>query len=304
MLLPPSRLHARAHPPPYPSSEPHACLLATQMRNAVLAPLLSTPQHPGGYPADRIIWLNDVWFCAQDVWRMAQYKSADMACGLDFDKTYGRRRRRSRQLLQEPDHHLRGTTEGGAGAGHMRQRQVTHDEHPVAGAERDLQAGHNQHPHPQQAQAKHPQQHRAPQQASQAGARDVPSVTRAARSLHGLGDDLHALLSRLAGSPAQQHQQQQHHHHHHHQASDRHLKEFTYVGEDDGPWATYYNTHTSSQQQQRQGGQSGSQQVDASTGAATSGTSAQSLSQSDIKPAAGGANGKWDDGWLDRGRSR
>ena len=37
------------------------------------------------WPAERIVFLNDVYFCARDVIRLLRHK-ADMACGMDFDR--------------------------------------------------------------------------------------------------------------------------------------------------------------------------------------------------------------------------
>jgi hypothetical protein len=47
---------------------------ALQMRNAVLGPMFASPHYEHGFPADRVVYINDVWFCAQDVWRLAQYR--------------------------------------------------------------------------------------------------------------------------------------------------------------------------------------------------------------------------------------
>jgi alpha-1,3-mannosyltransferase len=37
-----------------------------------------------GYPADYLVFINDVFFCAADVLRLMQH-DADMVCGVDFD---------------------------------------------------------------------------------------------------------------------------------------------------------------------------------------------------------------------------
>ena len=37
------------------------------------------------WPADRIVFLNDVYFCARDTIRLLQHVG-DMVCGLDFDR--------------------------------------------------------------------------------------------------------------------------------------------------------------------------------------------------------------------------
>ena len=37
------------------------------------------------WPADRIVFLNDVYFCARDTIRLLQH-DGDMVCGLDFDR--------------------------------------------------------------------------------------------------------------------------------------------------------------------------------------------------------------------------
>ena len=37
------------------------------------------------WPADRVVFLNDVYFCAKDVIRLLLH-DADMACGMDFDR--------------------------------------------------------------------------------------------------------------------------------------------------------------------------------------------------------------------------
>ena len=37
------------------------------------------------WPADRVVFLNDVYFCARDALRLLQHEG-DMVCGLDFDR--------------------------------------------------------------------------------------------------------------------------------------------------------------------------------------------------------------------------
>ena len=43
-------------------------------------PDLSMP----AWPADRLVFVNDVFFCAGDVIRLLQHWDADVACGMDF----------------------------------------------------------------------------------------------------------------------------------------------------------------------------------------------------------------------------
>ena len=43
-------------------------------------PDLSAP----AWPADRLVFLNDVYFCASDLIRLLQHDETDMACGMDF----------------------------------------------------------------------------------------------------------------------------------------------------------------------------------------------------------------------------
>ncbi|KAK9820093.1 hypothetical protein WJX72_006049 [[Myrmecia] bisecta] len=52
------------------------------MRNAVLAPLYED-EEGRVWEADRIIFLNDVFFCSSDVIRLLQH-DGDMVCGMDF----------------------------------------------------------------------------------------------------------------------------------------------------------------------------------------------------------------------------
>lgn len=62
------------------------------LRNAALEPLLEPMGHSDGsrsdpsqpQRADRIIFINDVFFCPTDVRRLLRYDSADVACGMDF----------------------------------------------------------------------------------------------------------------------------------------------------------------------------------------------------------------------------
>lgn len=64
------------------SSEPRITFLA-RVRNAALYPVVSGYSHRHLSSQDKIIILNDVCFCANDVLRLAVHK-ADMACGLDL----------------------------------------------------------------------------------------------------------------------------------------------------------------------------------------------------------------------------
>ncbi len=43
-------------------------------------PDLSMP----AWVADRLVFINDVFFCAGDLIRLLQHDDADMACGMDF----------------------------------------------------------------------------------------------------------------------------------------------------------------------------------------------------------------------------
>lgn len=43
-------------------------------------PDLSAP----AWPADRLVFVNDVFFCAGDLMRLLQHEDTDMACGMDF----------------------------------------------------------------------------------------------------------------------------------------------------------------------------------------------------------------------------
>lgn len=72
-----------------------------QVRNAALEPLWLKvtsesgrsntwfdPKGPSSevlWPADKVIFLNDVYFCARDAVRLLLH-DADMACGMDFDR--------------------------------------------------------------------------------------------------------------------------------------------------------------------------------------------------------------------------
>ena len=71
-----------------------------QVRNAALEPLwLDSPDSSARnssswfsnrktqkmWPADKIVFFNDVYFCARDVIRLLLH-GADMACGMDFDR--------------------------------------------------------------------------------------------------------------------------------------------------------------------------------------------------------------------------
>lgn len=46
----------------------------------VQMPDLSAP----AWPADRLVFVNDVFFCAGDLMRLLQHGDADVACGMDF----------------------------------------------------------------------------------------------------------------------------------------------------------------------------------------------------------------------------
>ena len=48
--------------------------------DGVQMPDLSAP----AWPADRLVFLNDVYFCAGDLIRLLQHGESDMACGMDF----------------------------------------------------------------------------------------------------------------------------------------------------------------------------------------------------------------------------
>lgn len=66
-----------------------------KLRNVALTPLwknaakysrkegLELSEQDSGWPADRVIFVNDVYLCAKDIIRLI-YHNADMACGLDF----------------------------------------------------------------------------------------------------------------------------------------------------------------------------------------------------------------------------
>lgn len=72
-----------------------------QVRNAALEPLWLKSTSESGtantwfdarglraevlWPADKVIFLNDVYFCARDAVRLLLH-GADMACGMDFDR--------------------------------------------------------------------------------------------------------------------------------------------------------------------------------------------------------------------------
>ena len=56
-----------------------------RMRNAALGPMLRTPGGgPPAWRADRLVFVNDVFFCARDVLRLLRHAGADLACGMDF----------------------------------------------------------------------------------------------------------------------------------------------------------------------------------------------------------------------------
>lgn len=40
------------------------------------------------WPAERVVFLNDVWLCAGDVMRLLAHEGAHMACGMDFDRPH------------------------------------------------------------------------------------------------------------------------------------------------------------------------------------------------------------------------
>lgn len=48
---------------------------------SVILPLQDKP-----WPADRVVFLNDVYFCTADVVRLLSHESAHLACGMDFDR--------------------------------------------------------------------------------------------------------------------------------------------------------------------------------------------------------------------------
>ena len=64
-------------PPASPARNGAACLNG---RHPSQGPDGSKPE----WPADRLLFINDVFFCAKDVWRLLQHSSADIACGMDF----------------------------------------------------------------------------------------------------------------------------------------------------------------------------------------------------------------------------
>ena len=43
------------------------------------------PKAGPAWPAERVVFLNDVYFCAHDVVRLLQHE-ADIVCGMDFDR--------------------------------------------------------------------------------------------------------------------------------------------------------------------------------------------------------------------------
>ena len=48
---------------------------------------LSEQEQRGGFAADRVIFINDVFFCVNDVMRLA-FQDADLACGMDFQQQF------------------------------------------------------------------------------------------------------------------------------------------------------------------------------------------------------------------------
>ena len=72
-------------PSPSPSAHPTPRIEhLTAVRNAALSPLFSLPPPP----FHRLLFLNDVLFCAEDALHLlslAHHTRADLACGLDFD---------------------------------------------------------------------------------------------------------------------------------------------------------------------------------------------------------------------------
>lgn len=62
-----------------PDTEHRIAYLA-KVRNHAMQPLYDKPH--GTW--DRVVFMNDVIFCAEDVWELLTHK-ADMVCGLDYD---------------------------------------------------------------------------------------------------------------------------------------------------------------------------------------------------------------------------
>ena len=55
------------------------------MRNLAAAPILAGEDgSPPRWRADRLVFVNDVYFCARDVARLLQHGGADVACAMDF----------------------------------------------------------------------------------------------------------------------------------------------------------------------------------------------------------------------------
>ena len=48
---------------------------------------LSEQEQQGSFQADRVIFINDVFFCVNDVMRLA-FQGADLACGMDFQQQF------------------------------------------------------------------------------------------------------------------------------------------------------------------------------------------------------------------------
>lgn len=55
------------------------------MRNLAAAPTIGGQDGSAAHwPADRLVFVNDVYFCARDVLRLLQHGAADLACAMDF----------------------------------------------------------------------------------------------------------------------------------------------------------------------------------------------------------------------------
>ncbi|GFR42846.1 hypothetical protein Agub_g3804 [Astrephomene gubernaculifera] len=65
----------------------HRIQFLASVRNAALEPLYGAP--PGTY--DNVVFVNDVFFCAADLFRLTHLK-ADIACGLDFEVWVGHKK--------------------------------------------------------------------------------------------------------------------------------------------------------------------------------------------------------------------
>lgn len=76
--------------------EPHDGLraqprLAASLQRCLHLPagvtFLSKQEQQGNFQADRVIFINDVFFCVNDVMRLA-FQDADLACGMDFQQQF------------------------------------------------------------------------------------------------------------------------------------------------------------------------------------------------------------------------